>query len=581
MRANSAARTTDALIKRFLTAGVIVALGVGLCAGAESTARSQGDDIASSDQSSTYVELDSWVYPALERLAAQGAIRIEFLGLRPWTRRAIYQMLAGAEAGSKSSALQIEAIKRDLFREPALRSNGPARDIFLDELYDRTQSIAGTPLNDSYHFGQTISNDFGRPFGRGWQQVSGFQAWAERGRFSLFARGEYQRSPLVPGYDASIAAVIATQDNTPVQNYAQRGPNHAFRLLDTYSSVEFVGQQFSFGKQSYWWGPGSASAMMLSNNAEPFYAFRINRTLPLYIPLLSKLLGPVRYDNFFGKLSGHLYPRQPYFYGQKINFLPTRNLELGFSRDAVIAGDGSTPLTFGNFWKSFTSTSSGTYDRNGTNVLGARHGSFDFRYRLPGLRDWLTLYADSLVHDDVSPVDAPRRAATTSGIYLAKLPFQTRIDLHVEGGSSDIPRSAEGGKFYYYEAVYRDCSTNKGNLFGSWLGREGTGGQAWSTYWLNAESTLEVGYRTLKVSHFFVPQGESMQAGFGELRYRWQNGIALQILLQAQRWAAPVLANTPQKNLTSQFEVSFSPKSWKLALRPGLVANRGDMFPIR
>ena len=136
---------------------------------------------------------------------------------------------------------------------------------------------------------------------------------------------------------------------------------NVFRLLDTYASVEFLGQQFSFGKQSYWWGPGSASAMMLSDDAEPFYSFRINRTLPLYIPLVSRLLGPFRYDNFFGKLSGHMYPRQPYFYGQKISFYPTKNLELGFSRDAVIAGDGSTPLTFGNFWKSFTSTSSGTY----------------------------------------------------------------------------------------------------------------------------------------------------------------------------------------------------------------------------
>jgi hypothetical protein len=133
--------------------------------------------------------------------------------------------------------------------------------------------------------------------------------------------------------------------------------------------------------------------------------------------------GPFRYDNFFGKLSGHMYPRQPYFYGQKINFSPTKNLELGFSRDAVIAGDGSTPLTFGNFWKSFTSMSSGTYNSSLRNVDGARHASFDFRYRLPGLRNWLTLYTDSLVHDDVSPVDAPRHAAITPGIYLSRFPF--------------------------------------------------------------------------------------------------------------------------------------------------------------
>ena len=35
---------------------------------------------------SPYVELDSWIYPAIERLAALGYIRSEFLGMRPWTR---------------------------------------------------------------------------------------------------------------------------------------------------------------------------------------------------------------------------------------------------------------------------------------------------------------------------------------------------------------------------------------------------------------------------------------------------------------------------------------------------------------
>ena len=252
--------------------------------------------------------------------------------------------------------------------------------IFIESIYNRTQFISGIPLNDSYHFGQTLADDFGRPYGHGLQQLVGFETRAEHGRFSLFVRGEYQRSPSVPGYTAAIASIIATQDNNPIQTYNNQPADNVFRLLDTYASVELLGQQFSFGKQSYWWGPGSASAMMLSDDAEPFYSFRINRTLPLYIPLVSRLLGPMRYDNFFGKLSGHMYPRQPYFYGQKINFSPTKNLELGFSRDAVIAGDGSTPLTFGNFWNSFISTSSGSYEQ--LKPQCGRRSSWQFRLPL-------------------------------------------------------------------------------------------------------------------------------------------------------------------------------------------------------
>jgi hypothetical protein len=530
------------------------------------------DDRAATDASSTYVELDSWVYPALERLGAQGVIQYEFLGLRTWTRRAIYQMLAHATQGTESSEELVRAVKKELFREVALGSDPLDKDLFVDTVYSRTQFIFGTPLNDSYHFGQTLADDFGRPYGHGLQQITGFETRAEHGRLSLFVRGEY--SP-------AIASIIATQDNNPIRTYSNQPVGDAFRLLDTYASVELLGQQFSFGKQSYWWGPGSASAMMLSDDAEPFYSFRINRTLPLYIPLVSRLLGPFRYDNFFGKLSGHMYPRQPYFYGQKINFFPTKNLELGFSRDAVIAGDGSTPLTFGNFWKSFTSMSSGTYNNSLRNVDGARHASFDFRYRLPGVRNWLTLYTDSLVHDDVSPVDAPRHAAITPGVYLSRFPFFSKFDLHVEGGSSDITPRARGGQYYYYEGIYRDCYLNKQNLMGSWLGREGTGGQAWATYWFNSQSTLQVGDRTLRVSRSFVPQGESQQSAYGELRYRWQNGLALQFLLQAERWAAPSLAPSPQTDVTTQFQLSFSPKSWKLPLRQQSTVHFGDLATLR
>jgi hypothetical protein len=539
------------------------------------------DDRAATDASSTYVELDSWVYPALERLGAQGVIQYEFLGLRTWTRRAIYQMLAHATQGTESSEELVRAVKKELFREVALGSDPLDKDLFVDTVYSRTQFIFGTPLNDSYHFGQTLADDFGRPYGHGLQQITGFETRAEHGRLSLFVRGEYQRSPSVPGYSPAIASIIATQDNNPIRTSSNQPVGDAFRLLDTYASVELLGQQFSFGKQSYWWGPGSASAMMLSDDAEPFYSFRINRTLPLYIPLVSRLLGPFRYDNFFGKLSGHMYPRQPYFYGQKINFFPTKNLELGFSRDAVIAGDGSTPLTFGNFWKSFTSMSSGTYNNSLRNVDGARHASFDFRYRLPGVRNWLTLYTDSLVHDDVSPVDAPRHAAITPGVYLSRFPFFSKFDLHVEGGSSDITPRARGGQYYYYEGIYRDCYLNKQNLMGSWLGREGTGGQAWATYWFNSQSTLQVGYRTLRVSRSFVPQGESQQSAYGELRYRWQNGLALQFLLQAERWAAPSLAPSPQTDVTTQFQLSFSPKSWKLPLRQQSTVHFGDLATLR
>ena len=45
---------------------------------------------------SPYVPLDSWIYPAMERLAAMGYMKSESLGIRPWTRLECARLLLEA-----------------------------------------------------------------------------------------------------------------------------------------------------------------------------------------------------------------------------------------------------------------------------------------------------------------------------------------------------------------------------------------------------------------------------------------------------------------------------------------------------
>ncbi len=62
--------------------------------------------------------------------------------------------------------------------------------------------------------------------------------------------------------------------------------------------------------------------------------------------------------------------------------------------------------------------------RSAAQDVGDRRGGFDFNYRVPGLRNWLTLYGDFFTDDDpVSAVPLHRRSAIMPGIYLAKFPF--------------------------------------------------------------------------------------------------------------------------------------------------------------
>lgn len=524
--------------------------------------------IAAERMSSTYIELDSWIYPAIERLAALGVINSTYFGLRPWTRVSVYQMLARAEDShlSPEATRLLEALRLEFSRESELRAGTPNKSISIDSLYERTQYIAGNPLNDGFHFGQTIVNDFGRPYGEGLQQIAGFETRAESGRFSFFVRGEYQRSPSVPGYSQQVNQTLATIDGIPGFAFNGEPSHNYFRLLDTYASFNLLSNEISVGKQSYWWGATDSSALMLSNNAAPFYGLRISRTLPLYIPWVSKLFGMVRYDNFFGRLYGDKFPPDPFTFGQKFSMHPTENLELGFSRSSIFAGKDLEPLTFGTFKTAFTSTSSGTNPGfNPRFTPGARHANFDFRYRLPFVREWASVYADSFVHDDVSPIDAPNRAALLFGLYLARVPKIPKLDLHIEGGETDsFAQQSEGGNFYYSEFLYKDSYVINRNLMGSWLGREGTGGQAWATYWLNPKSSVILGFRDVKVSHFFIPQGETQQDAYGILNYQWQNGFGLHLMAQQERWVAPFLVAGPQHNFTTQIQLSYGPKDWKM-----------------
>ena len=68
-------------------------------------------------------------------------------------------------------------------------------------------------LRDSYHLGQTISNDYGRPYQTGFNRMAGASTVEEWGPFSLYVRGEYQHAPSATGYSHALSAQLSTIDN--------------------------------------------------------------------------------------------------------------------------------------------------------------------------------------------------------------------------------------------------------------------------------------------------------------------------------------------------------------------------------
>ena len=514
-----------------------------------------------------YVPLDSWVYPAFERLISLGYADSAFLGLRPWTRTACLQILQETYPKLEAEPQDLEAwrIFRALaveFGENAGQQNAQAE---LTDLYTRNMYIQGRPINDSFHFGQTLINDYGRPYQEGFNALDGFMARAQGYHFSLDVRGEYQHAPGRAAYPASVQELFSQVDSTPLVAAEPVPQTNVFRLINANLGVSVLNHEISVGKADDWWGPTQTGSMALSNNAEPVYALRINRVVPLRVPLLSDVLGPIRYEGIFGSLKGHRYPNAPWMHAEKFSFKPTRNLEFGFSRVVIFAGKDHVPLTFGSFWHSFTSFSNVSLaEKQGRDDPGFRSSSFDFTWRLPWVENWLTLYCDSIVHDDVSPLAAPRRAAVNPGLYLSHLPGLPHVDLRGESVSTDPVSSTQGGQFLYWEYEYPDGYTNKGNFLGTWIGREGKGGQVWLTDWLSPKEYIQVGYRNAKVSKNFIPGGTTQNDVNVKAVLRIKDDLELNAFGQMEFWKVPALASGQQHDFTGSVQLTYYPKlSWR------------------
>jgi Capsule assembly protein Wzi len=513
-----------------------------------------------------YVPLDSWVYPAFERLFSLGYADSAYLGLRPWTRTSCLQILQETYPNLQDAPQDEEAwrIFQALATEFGVDTGQTTPQAELSDVYTRSMYIKGRPINDSFHFGQTLINDYGRPYQQGFNALDGFTAKAEGYHVSLDVRGEYQHAPGRAAYPESVQALIAEVDNTPLLAPEVVPQTNAFRLINANLGVAVANHEISVGKAEDWWGPTQAGSMALSNNAEPIYGLRMNRVTPLRVPLLSDLLGPFRYEGLFGSLKGHRYPNAPWIHAEKFSFKPSRNLEFGFSRVVVFAGEGHVPLTFGSFWNSFTSFSNVSLaQKESRNDPGSRHSSFDFTWRLPWMEKWLTLYSDSIVHDDVSPLAAPRRAAVNPGLYLSHIPGLPHVDLRGEAVSTDPVSSTQGGSFIYYEFEYVDGYTNKNNLLGSWIGREGKGGQVWLTDWLSPKEYIQLGYRNAKVSKNFIPGGTTQNDFNIKAVLRLKDNLELNAFGQAEFWKVPALASGPEHDFTGSVQLTYYPKlSW-------------------
>ena len=521
----------------------------------------------------TYVAIDSWVYPEIDRLAALGYIDTAESGMRPWSRSECARLVEEAAQGvdqHDSSQLAATLARLTAEFEPELQGKETQPSIWAEDIYTRVGYVSGTPLADDYHFAKTFTDDYGWPFGQGVNGITGASARAIVGPLAFYVRGEYQHAGTLNPLSDPAQQAIVSLEGLPFAPPQRTGSLDRFRLLDAYVTFNFHHNVISFGNQTLWWGPGADGPFLASNNAEPFPMLRISRDRPFVLPWIFRLIGEIRAEAFWGELEGQqfiafidgkgithvigppLHPH-PLIQGAKFSFKPTRNLEFGFGLTTVLSGP-EFPLTLHSLLRSY---SSGNAINGQLNDPGDRRSAFDFSYRVPGLRDWLTFYGDSFTEDEYSPISFPRKSAFRAGLYMPRIPKIPKMDLRAEGIYTDIPNFGGVG-VAYSNGHYFSGYTNYGQIIGNAIGREGRGLNLWTTYRFNATDNLQFHYRYQHVNPAFLEGGYLRDFDVSGTVVKMRN-LVLTAAAKYEHWNFPLLSATPKTNVSIFLQVSYRP----------------------
>jgi hypothetical protein len=154
-----------------------------------------------------------------------------------------------------------------------------------------------------------------------------------------------------------------------------------------------------------------------------------------------------------------------------------------------------------------------------------------------------------------------RRAGFNPGLYLTQFPGIPKLHLRVEAPLTDTVLTNVPGRYIYSDNYYNDLYTNRHFLMGDWVGRNGSGIQAWSRYWLTPKNSIQFGYRHVKVDNKFIPNGGTINDASVRADYWIGPTVSTSAFVQYEQWAFPLLATGPRKSVTGSFQLTYWPET--------------------
>ncbi|MBI4746139.1 MAG: hypothetical protein HY786_06295 [Deltaproteobacteria bacterium] len=368
---------------------------------------------------STSDPLWDWKYDAIERLSlatgentvlnTRPISRLEMAGL---VQRIAVKVVVEAEAKNDYYRILLKRLEEDLKEEIMGLNEGTVEGLKIKPLrWVRAKAVhTDSPVQ--------MENDYGFRGGdlsiRGEASTSG--TWGSIG---------YELRPQYNLYKAEAK-----------DEFEDKPDIHSGYIVAWLKNIEI-----EVGRDAVWWGPGRRGNWVLTNNAPAFEMIKLSNALTTIPPWPLDFMGDTRFTAFLGKISRQTIKyidngiqvtdnKEPLFAGGRLDFSPSRYIELGVSQGIELIDRGGNGYSFDYISKTFIPTYGSNEEEGISGPVANRVTAFDISLNmggdhnfmkesgLKGMKVYWTWGGETMVSDYRTKL--PRTCFTSNlfGLYL-------------------------------------------------------------------------------------------------------------------------------------------------------------------
>jgi len=227
------------------------------------------------------------------------------------------------------------------------------------------------------------------------------------------------------------------------------------RLDGSHATVQWGNWLISANTLDRWWGPGHEGSLILSNNARPMPTVMVERAeaRPSGVSWL-QWLGPYRFSFGISQMENDRADIDaPLFMAWRVEVMPFRKIELGFSRTAQFCGE-QLECDLGTFGNMLAGNDNVGFDATAENEPGNQMAGFDIRWNSPLGNLPYAIYGQYIGEDESSYM--PAKYLKQLGMEFWKpLEEGGLVQVYAEYASTTCSADTDRGPYY-------NCAYNQG-----------------------------------------------------------------------------------------------------------------------